>query len=158
MKLLFFCWSLLYSCREHFLIHSLSALGLRRTVFGFSSGLAIIPLLPAVHVKCKALEDLTEFLAPLDTAASRRILELATAIWTTATAIEVLGFSQEILPEAEFSDLAGWVRCHYPLIYLAFQSQAVSQVVCVDSSVDRSEEAVTLEQESATCKHVPRQL
>ena len=120
--------------------------------------MGIIPLLPAVHVKCKALEDLTEYLAPLETAASRRILELATRIWTSATATEVLELSQEILPEADFRDLARWVRCHYPLIYLASRSRAESREIRSGSSASRSEDAGALEQESATCEQGPNHL
>ena len=117
-----------------------------------------IPLLPAVHVKCKALEDLTEYLAPLETAASRRILELATRIWTSATATEVLELSREILPEADFRDLVRWVRCHYPLIYLAFRSRSASPGVGVDSSAYRSAETTAIEPESITCRREPDQL
>ena len=88
-----------------------------------------IPLLPATHIRCKAIEDLTEYLIPLQTGTSRRILDLATRIWGSTTAIEVLEHSQEVFPEAEFTDLIRWVQLHYPLVFLAFQHRVISGAV-----------------------------
>ena len=58
----------------------------------FSGGISAetIPLLPTTHIRCKAIEDLSEYLLPLQTASSRTILDLATRVWGSATAIEVL--------------------------------------------------------------------
>ena len=75
-----------------------------------------------MHVKCKALEDLTEYLAPITTPEAERIVELATVIWSSSTAVEVLGFAAEVLPAREFAELGLLVRAHYPLIFVAYQS------------------------------------
>ena len=74
-------------------------------------------------MKCKALEDLSEHLAPSNTPEARRIVLLATLIWTSSTAVEVLGFAEEVLPPSEFSDLSLWVRGYYPLIFAAYQGK-----------------------------------
>ena len=91
------------------------------------SGLLTISLLPAVHVRCKSLEVLTEYLADSQSDTAELIVTLATRIWRTATATEVLELAAEVLPAGEFTDLCRWVQCHYPLIFVAFHSRATSQ-------------------------------
>ena len=92
---------------------------------------AAISLLPAVHVRCKTLEVLTEFLAPSETLQSSRIVDLATHIWSAATAVEVLELAKEILSVEEFQELLQWIRCHYPLIFLAYNgSEQTSEELC----------------------------
>ena len=71
---------------------------------------------------------------PLQTDTSRKILDLATRIWGSATAIEVLEHSQEVLPEAEFADLVRWVQLHYPLVFLAFQHRVFSGAALASTS------------------------